>query len=209
MKFPLQSMVVWVLIGMAAMGSHAEVVYYELDNVFQSDGRQMIGIFSWTYTSLEDFENGTGEFIALDIPWTAHNQTDLNITFDSGSSIEFTLEGDFHDDGVDVQLFFEQSLSPTNGSLLNLTRSKYDIGGNGFHAGTYLFGRISPIKAVMSMGAAPSGSFALSWAPELPGHVLQEKTNLSTNWVNSASGTNNPVVIPATEPQMFFRVAAP
>lgn len=197
------------LIGMAAVGSRAAVVYYELDNVVQSDGHPLTGIFSWTYADPEEFENGTGEFIALDIPWTAHDQTDLNITIDSGSSIEFTLVGDFHDDGVDVQLFFEQALSATNGTLLNLTRSKYDIGGNGFHSGTFLSGRVTPIKTALRVGAATPGAIELSWAPYLPGHALQEKTNLSTNWVNSASGTNNPVVIPTTASRMFYRVAAP
>ena len=200
---------VWVcLTGLVAICAHAEVIYYELDNVFLSAGTYMTGIFSWTYTP-GDFENGSGEFISLDIPSTAHDQTDLNITFDIGSSIEFSLAGNYDSDGVEVQLFLQQTLSPTNGSPLDLSRSKYDIGGDGFYAGPFLFGRVTPIRATVSMGAASPGFIALSWAPDLPDHVLQEKTSLSTNWVNSASGTNNPVEVPATAPAMFYRVATP
>lgn len=211
MKRRIQSLFFRVLLGLCGLVScraQAEVVFYNLDHVFLDDGTQMTGIFSWTY-SPGDFENGTGGFVSLSIPWTAHDQNDLNITFDIGSSIEFALEGNFHDDGVDVQLFLLESLTPTNGAALDLTRSKYDIGGNGFHVGGFSAGSVLPIKPVLSLDASTSGVVTVSWSPDLPGHVLQEQAGLSTNWVDSASGTNNPAVLPATDATRVYRLTMP
>ena len=134
----------------ATANAQADTVIYTLDNVMLSATEQMTGTFSWTY-DVGDFENGTGQFTFLDIPWTAHNHTDLNATFDIGKSIEITLEGSVHDDGVDITLVLEQPLTPTTSSLLSLgvilgvEQSKYEIGGNGFHTGLVLSGSISPV----------------------------------------------------------------
>ena len=50
----------------------------------------------------------------------------------------------------------------------------------------------------------------ISWSPATPGFVLQETLNLSiTNWVNSASGATNPVIVPATLPTKFYRLNKP
>lgn len=51
----------------------------------------------------------------------------------------------------------------------------------------------------------------ISWSPAVPGFILTESTNLaSTNWVNSASGTNNPVTITNTTPIVkFYRLNHP
>jgi len=54
--------------------------------------------------------------------------------------------------------------------------------------------------------AAP-GSATISWTPATPGFALQENLNLATtNWVNSPSGTTNPIVVPATAPAKFYRL---
>ena len=129
----------------AAFGVHADTVNYILENVILDDSTQMNGTFSWTYT-IGDFENGIGQFISLDIPYTSHDHTDLNATIDAGQSIEITLEGSVHDDGVDITLVLSQALTPTTGSLINLLTSKYEIGGNGFHTGVFKNGRISPVN---------------------------------------------------------------
>ncbi len=102
----------------------------------------MTGTFSWTYDA-GDFENGIGQFNSLDIPHTSHDHTDLKISIDIGKTIEITLIGNFHDDGVDISLVLSQPLTPTSSSSLDLTESKYDIGGNGFFAGVFLSGRIA------------------------------------------------------------------
>jgi hypothetical protein len=154
----------WVIAGfilMAASSAHAVVVFYTLDNVILDDNNApMYGTFSWTFNE-GDFENGVGEFLSLDIPYTNHDHTDLNATFDIGSSIEITLEGSVHDDGVDITLVLEQPLTPTTSSLLELGQvgpplvvgSKYEIGGNGFHDGSFLSGSIVPIIPFPSVSA--------------------------------------------------------
>jgi len=57
---------------------------------------------------------------------------------------------------------------------------------------------------------ASPGNATLSWTPNTPGFVLQETLSLSpTNWVNSVSGTTNPIVVPATLPTKFYRLFKP
>jgi len=136
----------FILCIVATANAHAATVIYTLDNVILDDATQITGAFSWTY-DVDDFENGSGQFTSLYIPWTSHNHTDLTATFDIGSSIEITLEGSVHDDGVDISLVLAQPLTPTTSSLLTIGEgeSKYEIGGNGFHTGLIQSGTISPI----------------------------------------------------------------
>ena len=62
----------------------------------------------------------------------------------------------------------------------------------------------------LAIAPASPGFATVSWAPGTPGFVLQENLNLATtNWVNSPSGTNNPVVVPATVPKKFYRLFKP
>ena len=131
---------------MASLDTQADTVFYTLQNVTLTGNKSMSGTFSWTY-DVGDFENGVGQFTYLDIPWTSHDHTDLKASFDIGKSIEITLEGSVHDDGVDITLVLAQPLSPTTSSLLALGsgQSKYEIGGNGFHDGLFQSGSISPV----------------------------------------------------------------
>jgi hypothetical protein len=65
----------------------------------------------------------------------------------------------------------------------------------------------TPGAPLLSIVAAGPGQAQISWEPDTPGFVLQETLSLApTNWVNSASGTNNPVIVPATLPAKFFRL---
>jgi hypothetical protein len=128
---------------MAAINVHAAEVNYTLENVILDDNMQMTGTFLWIF-EIGDFENGDGYFTSLDIPHTSHDHTDLESTIDVGQSIEITLDGSAHDDGVDITLVLLEPLTPTTSSSINLLRSKYEIGGNGFHDGLFLSGTISP-----------------------------------------------------------------
>ncbi len=208
MKSRICLWMVFSLISITAFNAHAETVYYSLDNVILDDGTQMTGIISWSYT-IGDFENGVRQFVSLTIPHSSHNQDDLITTIEP-AQIEITFDGNAHDDGVDIKLVLTELLAPNASSLINTnkTESKYLIGGNGFNDGFFLGGSISPTNATLSLAPDPSG-FTLSWEPDLPGHVLQETPSLSTNWVDSASGSTNPVVIPATAPAMFYRLKKP
>ena len=130
------------MIFVTASVAYADMVNYSLDNVILDDATQMHGTFTWTFNT-GDFENGVGQFIFLDIPHTSHDHTDLNATIEVGRSIEITLADSTHDDGVDITLFLSQPLTPTTSSFIDLIRSKYEIGGNGFHTGVFLGGRIA------------------------------------------------------------------
>ena len=145
---PAKNIYFWAIFSfiiMTACNAHADTVIYTLDNVILDDNNtEMTGTFSWTF-DIGDFENGVGIFSFLDIPFTLHDHTDLDAVFDIGSSIEITLEGSVHDDGVDITLFLLQPLTPTTSSSIDLVRSKYEIGGNGFHDGLFLSGSIQVV----------------------------------------------------------------
>jgi len=99
----------------AAFSASADTVIYTLENVILTDDTQMTGQFSWTYDA-GDFENGVGQFTSLVVPHTSHDHTDLEVSFDIAKSIEITLPGSFHDDGVDIMLLLDIALTPTTAS---------------------------------------------------------------------------------------------
>lgn len=132
---------------------HAATATYTLDNIFLDATNQMTGTFEWTYDA-GDFENGTGLFSELFIPLTSHTLADLNITFDINKSIEFTLIDNLDSDGVDISLVFENPLTPTQSTLLNLNTfdgSKWSLGGTGA-INAFISGGIS--SAVVPVPAA-------------------------------------------------------
>ena len=62
----------------------------------------------------------------------------------------------------------------------------------------------------LTIAQASPGQAAISWMPNTPGFVLQETMSLSaTNWINSPSGTNNPIIVPVTLPVKFYRLFKP
>lgn len=58
----------------------------------------------------------------------------------------------------------------------------------------------------LSIVAEGGTNVVVSWTPVDLGWVLQETFNLQSNWVDSVSGSINPVSIPATEAAMFYRL---
>jgi len=88
-----------------------------------------------------------------------------------------------------------------------MTNGQYSVTG-GFWA----------LPSAIQVGGAPTltivpattGNATISWTPNTPGFVLQETLSLSpTNWVNSASGAANPIVVPAVVPTKFYRLFKP
>ncbi len=157
---------------------HADTVSYVLDNVMLTSNSQMTGKFTWTY-DVGNFENGSGQFTSLYIPWTLHDHTDLLATFDIGGSIEITLEGSVHNDGVDITLVLAQPLTPTTSSLLVLGEgeSKYEIGG---YTGLLKSGNIAmvPKKADLTSFAI----LANGWGTI---YFLSDLVDLSNAWLTS------------------------
>ena len=65
----------------------------------------------------------------------------------------------------------------------------------------------APMLVIVPSGADQA---RISWAPNTPGFVLQERTSLSPpNWANAPSGTANPANVPATLPTKFYRLRKP
>jgi hypothetical protein len=57
--------------------------------------------------------------------------------------------------------------------------------------------------------AAP-GFVTIVWKPATDGYVLQESTGLSpAAWQNSASGAQNPTVVPANQARQYYRLNKP
>jgi hypothetical protein len=80
-----------------------------------------------------------------------------------------------------------------------------------------LTGGFWSIYAVQTLGApfltidpAGAGLATISWTPDNPGWILQETLSFSpTNWVNSASGSTNPITVPALGATKFYRLHKP
>ena len=185
----------WLAAIMPVGSAQVATVNYTLDNVILDDNNaQMTGIFSWTY-DIGDFENGVGQFNSLDIPFTSHDHTELNATIAVLESIEITLPGSTHDDGVDITLVLLQPLTPTTSSMINLVatdtlnESKYEIGGNGFHTGLFLSGSIAPINSAIDIEKLTNGNQAdAANDPDVP-HITQGMTVTWTYEVTNTGGS--------------------
>ncbi len=103
----------------------ASTLTYTLDDVWllpdvtrpYDPPQQMTGTFHWTYTP-GDFENGVGVFTELYIPWYGTDIAALDIMVEL-NQIEFTLPGNYHSWGVDLQLKFVNDLNPGTPSVVD------------------------------------------------------------------------------------------
>ena len=144
---------IFSLIFIATSNAHADVVIYKLDNVILAGGGQITGTFSWTYDA-GDFENGVGGFTALEIPVLPGGalppleDPGMVLTIEN-NQIEISLDGNFHDYGLDIKLKFEQPLSPTQPSLIDLKQSFFECCGNGFQDQIFLSGSILPTEIAL------------------------------------------------------------
>lgn len=139
----------------------------------------------WTFTDLT-----TGTEIATFTSFTdsVANNTSFNpIT----GSTTFKLGGNYTQDQI-----------PENGWTGDYTFDNFEV----------IAGIIPPPEpATLSISTDTSGSIAISWLPNLTGYTLQERPSLTaSNWVDSASSSmTHPILIPITDPAMFYRVIAP
>ena len=87
-----------------------------------------------------------------------------------------------------------------------MTGGNYSLTG-GFWS---LYAMQTPGAPTLQITNAAPGFATIWWTPSTPGFVLQETLSLSpTNWVLSATGTNNPATVPATAPARFYRLSKP
>jgi hypothetical protein len=65
----------------------------------------------------------------------------------------------------------------------------------------------APILKVVSAGP---GQVTISWSPDTPGYRLQETLVASpASWINSPSGSANPVTVPIAPPAKYYRLIKP
>jgi len=125
----------------------------DISNPYGDAPQQMSGSFEWTY-ALGDFENGSGQFIDLSIPWydsVIYGAPNTNIGL---GSIEFTFPGNYHDLGLDLTLFLLSPLSSDQTAVIDTTRSIFDIQNGLSRKGHVMSGGISPSSSVIPVPAA-------------------------------------------------------
>ena len=136
-----------LLLATASIGvAQTATVTYDLENVWldpdSGSNQPMTGRFEWTYP-VGDFDSGTGEFLALDLPWYGDGM-DLEWTIES-NQLEIVFPGNWHDWGVDISMKFTQSLSLDQPAYLDLALSKFEIETNGYNRkGTFISGAAVP-----------------------------------------------------------------
>lgn len=155
------------------LSAQTATVTYNLDNVWMiaddshpgsTTTYPMTGTFTWTYT-IGDFENGSGEYIAMDVPWYGTDVDSLDFNIDL-SSVEMVLPGNWHNLGVDITMHLIEDLSPTEPSNLDLVRSAFDIEVGISHKGHFVSGRIvpEPQLGLSISGSCPSVTFEIDGA---------------------------------------------
>ncbi len=129
------------------MTAKADMATYNLNDVYLgSASNEMTGSFVYTY-SAGDFENGSGVFTNLYIPWHGADFSDLVITIEP-ESIEFSLDGNIHDQGLDITLFLldGDGLSSTSlSSVIDTNRSTYHVEHGGSKKGNIVSGSIDAV----------------------------------------------------------------
>ena len=151
----------WLAAVMSVGTAQAATVSYILDEILLDDGAQITGAFDWAY-EIGDFEGGSGVFTALEIPYkpagTAPPLEQVGMVFTiENNQIEISLDGNFHDYGLDIIMKFVQPLSPTQSSLIGLVdpnESFYECCGNGFQNHFFSSGSITPVVSSVPLPAA-------------------------------------------------------
>jgi len=131
-----------------------EDVWFEPDDAWD-DPRQMTGTFEWTY-EVGDFENGTGVFTELYIPWFWSTISDVITTVET-TSLEFTFDGNWHGYGLDVSLFLNEPLSSDSPATIDASRSRYQVEVGVIHQGIISGGSIVPAGPVCQVDLNDDG----------------------------------------------------
>jgi hypothetical protein len=114
--------------------------------------------------------------------------------------------------GSDYDDLYTMLATSDSGQLLGGT-SRSPVSGNktnaNFGDGDCWVVKLATLPRLTVVRAGP-GQAAISWTPNTPGFVLQEKTNLmSGSWSNSPSGSTNPITVPDTMSRKLYRLFKP
>ncbi len=124
----------WTIAGVACHAyaqQHSRV--FVLDNVMLdpdishpgSPPMPLVGEFRWTWTE-GDFDNGTGQFLSLHVPWIDLYLPSLLTTIEP-AQIEITMRGNFDQLGVDILLRLEQPFTPDGPVSIDRANSMFTI----------------------------------------------------------------------------------
>jgi hypothetical protein len=141
----------FVLISTSSAFAQDVTLRYALENVWLDPDlthpwespQLMTGTIEWTYT-VGDFDNGSGEFIQLNLPWHNGNGPALDSQVEV-DQIEVTMPGNWHDWGADVSLKLLQPLSLSQPAPVDLVFSSFDIEASGIsRKGHVISGSVVP-----------------------------------------------------------------
>ena len=123
----------------------------------------------------------------------------------------FNLDGTLEDTLINPTPAHNDQFGRTlaGSSSLILTGAPQDDTAGSNAGAAYLF-RISEDSSrepVLHIVLTNGNAVGISWMPDTPGFTLQEADNLASNtWFDAASGTTNPVVIPAVHTSVIYRL---
>jgi hypothetical protein len=126
-------------------------VTYDLKDVWllpdishpRTPARPMTGTFVWTYTPGQ-FENGSGKFLNLSIPWWGTRTSPAKKISIQPKSIEITMIGNYHGYGLDITMQLQPPLSPDKVSPIDRVRSKFHVEVGVAYEGHFTGGTIVP-----------------------------------------------------------------
>jgi hypothetical protein len=142
---------------------------------------QMTGTFRWTYPAGQ-FENGSGEFLNLNIPWYGTDIQGLIINIDL-PSIEFVKRPPVTTVDVDLMMFFLSDLDPNQPAVINTTTSIFEVQSFGVsHQGHLISGAVvadAPLSLSIT-GSCPDFQFSVTNATRLERVALLRAGGLGT-----------------------------
>ncbi len=140
---------------------------------------QMTGTFKWTYP-VGQFENGSGEFLDLFIPWYGTDIQELAINIDM-SSIEFVKRPPITTTDLDITLAFLSDLDANAPSFFDPVTSLFEIQQFGVtHQGHVIQGAVMPdppLTMTLS-GSCPNFTVQVDNATRLDKVALLRADNL-------------------------------
>ncbi len=131
----------------------AETIAFELANVWLdpsdswTESQPMYGTVVWEYEP-GDFENGTGVLMQLDIPWWSEQYDPPLSANVEPEQIEITMDGNYHDYGVDIQLKFVSAFTELGGAGIDTTVSAFEIQRGTVYQGMVVSGELVPVTCM-------------------------------------------------------------
>jgi hypothetical protein len=121
----------------------------------------------------------------------------------SGTAFTFTPTGT----GMQWGSFNFSFVATTSSTSISILGTSSGTGNQ-----SLFFDHVSVLAGFPTLTIAPAtpGHVTISWLPDIPGYLLQESPRLSpVLWTNSPSGVTNPITIPTTSPDRFYRLLHP